>query len=303
MAADLEQAAAETPTIDEVRAFWESDPCGSDTSTAADRLEYYREVERYRYGSAPSILEIGDFERYAGKRVLEIGCGLGTDGARFALAGADYVGVDLTDAAVAMARENFELRGLAGTFERSNAEELPFDQASFDHVYSFGVIHHSPSPRRIVEEIRRVLRPGGTVTVMLYNRTSVNYYVEIMVVRKVARSLLRPSWSPRLLARTLRLPRATLEGQRDNLLRIPHPTPEQWISMNTDGPACPLARVYSAGEARALFAGFEAIETDVRHFDRAHWPVVGRAVSDSLSERIGRRAGWLRVVRARKPTT
>ena len=292
---------ATTPTIEEVKTWWDSHPCGRDTGSSADRLEYYLEVERYRYGSAPSILEIADFDRYADKRVLEIGCGLGTDGVRFALAGADYVGVDLTDAAVASARENFEARGLVGRFERADAEELPFGDCSFDHVYSFGVIHHTAQPERIVAEIRRVLEPGGTVTVMLYNRSSINYVVEIMFLRKLGRALLRPAWSPALLARALRLPPATLEGHREMLLRIPKPTHEQWVSMNTDGPGCPLARVYSAAQAKDLFSGFADVTTEVRHFDRSHWPLVGGLLSDGASEWIGRRAGWLRIVRARKP--
>jgi SAM-dependent methyltransferase len=293
----------ESPSIDQVKTFWEGNPCGSTTSAErASRLRYFLEVERFRYGSAPSIKEVAAFDRYAGKRVLEIGCGIGTDGAQFALGGADYVGVDLTEAAAELARENFEVRGLQGEFVVTDAEQLPFPDDSFDHVYSYGVIHHTPHPDRVVAEIRRVLRVGGTVTVMLYNRNSVNYYVEIMFLRKLGRALLRPSWSPGVIATVLRLPRQTLEGHRRNLLRIPHPTPEQWVSMNTDGPDCPLSRVYSAAEVKELFAGFVDLRTEVRHFDRTHWPLIGRLFTDSAAEAIGKRAGWLRMTYARKPT-
>jgi SAM-dependent methyltransferase len=292
---------ARTPTIERVKEYWETDPCGRDTATADDRLRYFLDVESYRYDSAPSIPEIARFASHRGNRVLEIGCGLGTDGAQFALAGADYVGVDLTEAAVALARENFGVRGLQGEFLNADAERLPLASESFDHVYSFGVIHHSPDPSRIVAEIRRVLKPGGTFTVMLYNRTSVNYYVEIMFLRKAGRMLLRPKVSPALLARLLQLPVATLDGHRQKLLRNPHPTHEQWVSMNTDGPDCPLSRVYSATQALELFVGFDDLMTEVRHFDRGHWSVFGRALSDDMSERLGRRVGWLRIVRGRKP--
>jgi 2-polyprenyl-3-methyl-5-hydroxy-6-metoxy-1,4-benzoquinol methylase len=292
----------ELPSIEQIKRYWEGDPCGGETSSATgSRLEYFLDVERFRYSSAPSILEAGRFDQFAGERVLEIGCGLGTDGAQFARRGADYVGVDLTQAAVDLARENFDVRGLHGEFLRADAEALPLPDESFDHVYSFGVIHHTPHPRRVVDEILRVLRPGGTVTAMLYNRTSINYYVEIMFLRRLGRALLRPASSPALLARVLGLPRETLEGHRRNLMRIPRPTHEQWVSMNTDGPDCPLARVYSAAEATELFFGFANVRTEVHHFDATHWPFVGALISGRRADAIGRRAGWLRMVYAQKP--
>ncbi len=289
-------------TIETVRSFWNANPCDNTDSLAADRRAYFVEVEQARYTKQPHIVEVGKFDRLAGKRVLEIGCGLGTDGAQFARGGADYTGVDLTEAAIQLAQENFRLRGLSGDFKQANAENLPFEAASFDHVYSFGVIHHSVSPPAIIDEIYRVLRPGGTVTVMLYNRTSINYYLQIMLFRKVGRELLRPAWSPWLLSTLLRLPLTKLEGHRRRLLSNPHPTREQWVSMNTDGPDCPLARVYSAGEVRALFAKYVNVQTTARHFDRSHWPWVGRFVPEVLARQLGRRWGWHRMIFASKPT-
>jgi 2-polyprenyl-3-methyl-5-hydroxy-6-metoxy-1,4-benzoquinol methylase len=280
--------------------FWEAHPCGEETSAGGSPLAYFLGLEQYRYTNAPFILDVGHFEQFSGRRVLEIGCGLGTDGAQFAKAGADYVGVDLTEAAVEFARSNFSARGLRGEFLKADAEQLPFRADSFDHVYSFGVVHHTPNPTAVMHEIRRVLRPGGTVSVTVYNRTSINYYVEIMFLRKLGRALLRPAWAPALLARTLRLPRKKLDGHRENLLRIPHPTHEQWVSMNTDGPECPLARVYSASEAKALFERFEDVRMEVHFFDRSHWPLVGRLVSERAAEAIGTRLGWYRSVYARK---
>jgi len=276
-------ARAERPTIEEVREFWQQNPCGHETSHAEDRLEYFLGLERYRYSAAPWIREAAAFEQFRDRRVLEIGCGLGTDGAQFAKAGADYTGVDLTETAVSLARENFEVRGLHGELVVANAERLPFADASFDHVYSFGV------------------KRDGTITVMLYNRTSVNYYLEIMVLRRLGRALLRPEFAPGVLAKLLKLSRAKLEGHRRQLLRIPHPTPEQWVSMNTDGPDCPLARVYSSREAKALFASFLDVRTDVYMFDRTHWPYLGSLMSDSVADAIGRRVGWNRMVYATKP--
>ncbi len=287
--------------IQDVAAFWNTNPCGHTTSTASERLTYFLEIERYRYGICPYMKDDCQFDRFLGKRVMEIGCGLGTDGAQFAKAGAHYVGVDLTQAAVQLAQENFRLRGLAGEFRQVNAESLPFPSSEFDHVYSFGVIHHSVTPDAIVGEIFRVLKPGGTVTAMLYNRTSINYCIEIMFLRKIGRALLGPAWAPRVLAVALRLPRVKLERHRQLMLRHPRPTGEQWVSMNTDGPDCPLARVYSAPEAQALFTGFVDVRTHVRYFDRSHWPFIGESISENLAQGIGRRFGWHRLVYATKP--
>jgi SAM-dependent methyltransferase len=290
----------QTPTIGEVRTFWEQNPCGNETADAADRRAYFKGVEEHRYGIAPFIPRVAAFDRYRGKRVLEIGCGMGTDGSQFAAAGADYVGVDLTEAAVGLARENLALRGLPGECIATNAEQLPFPDASFDHVYSFGVIHHTSDPSAVLEQVKRVLRPGGTLTVMLYNRTSINYYVEIMGLRRLGRFLLRSRSAPAVLSK-LGLPREKLEGHRELLLRIPHPTRQQWISMNTDGPECPLARVYSKREVEELFSSFEDVRTDVHFFDVSHWPLLGRILPTRAVERIGRMFGWNRMIYAVKP--
>jgi SAM-dependent methyltransferase len=291
-----------TLTIEKVREFWEEHPCAIETGTGGPTLEYFLEVERYRYENAPFIRSVARFDNFHGKRVLEVGCGLGTDGAQFAQSGADYTGVDLTDASIELAARNFAVRDLPGEFVRANAEALPFDTATFDHVWSFGVIHHTSSPRAVVNEIERVLRPGGTVAAMVYNRTSINYYVEIMLLRKVGRALLRPAWAPGLLARTFKFPEEKLRGHRNALLSRAKPTSEEWVSMNTDGPDCPLSRVYSAAEAKDLFGGFDRVETDVHLFDRSHWPFIGKRLPARMVDTLAARAGWCRMVYGHKPS-
>jgi ubiquinone/menaquinone biosynthesis C-methylase UbiE len=199
-----------------------------------------------------------------------------------------------------MARERFQLFSVPGRFEIANAEErIPFPDQTFDHVYSFGVIHHSPVPERIVGEIHRVLRPGGTLTVMLYNRSSINYYIEIMFLRKIFRWCLLPKFMPALLAAITGFDRWKLEGHREMLnSKI---TKEQWISMNTDGPFCPLARVYDRREAAILFKEFENVRQEVWEFNVDHWSFIGKAIPASVTKWIGRRWGWHRMIYARKP--
>jgi ubiquinone/menaquinone biosynthesis C-methylase UbiE len=226
-------------TITDVKGFWDANPCQSDLSREQDRRRYFEDIARKRYqGREWHVPIVARFNCFRGKDVLEIGCGIATDGLEFARNGANYVGVDLTPHSIELARERFSLFGIPGKFEVGNAEEsLPFRDNSFDHAYSFGVIHHSPVPERIVHEIYRVLRPGGTLTVMLYNRSSINYYIEIMLLRKIFRWCLLPKFMPALLAALTGFDRWKLEGHREMLKK--KITKEQWISMNTDGPFCP----------------------------------------------------------------
>jgi ubiquinone/menaquinone biosynthesis C-methylase UbiE len=245
---------------------------------------------------------VAKFDSFRGKDVLEIGCGVGTDGIEFARNGANYVGVDLTPNSVELTRERFKVFGVPGQFEVANAEEgLPLPDASVDHVYSFGVIHHSPAPEKIVGQIYRVLRKGGTFTVMLYNRSSVNYYIEIMFLRRLFKWCLLPKFMPRLIAAATGFDRWKLEGHRSSLVKNKNLTKEEWISMNTDGPFCPLARVYNHQEAAALFGAFENVRQEVWEFNVDHWSFIGKLIPDSLAKWIGRHWGWHRIVCGRKP--
>jgi ubiquinone/menaquinone biosynthesis C-methylase UbiE len=292
-----------TVTIEHVRSFWNANPCQSDLSSEQDRQAYFEDISRKRYqGREWHVPEVARFADFRGKDVLEIGCGIGTDGFEFATRGARYTGVDLTPESAALARERFSVFGVEGDIRVANAEEgLPFEDERFDHVYSFGVIHHSPRPEAIVREIHRVLRPGGTFNVMLYNRSSINYYVEIMVLRKLFRYLLYPSFMPRVISALTGFEQWKMEGHRQLLRRrLSH---EEWVSMNTDGPHCPLARVYGQQEAAVLFRDFESVQQEVWEFNTDHWPLVGKLLPESLVRWIGGRAGWHRIIRGRKPFT
>ena len=154
-----------------VREYWEADPCGSEHATALEGSpEFFAEVERTRYELEPYIARYADFEGARGLRVLEIGVGLGTDFISFARAGAQVTGVDLTEHSVELVRRRLELEGLEGEVRRADAESLPFEDGSFDRVYSWGVLHHTPDtgarwPRRsacfgpAVDLVRDALRP------------------------------------------------------------------------------------------------------------------------------------------------
>ena len=175
-----------------VREFWQEHPCGTKFADAPPgSRRFYELVEEHRYQKEWHIPMAAGFAQSTNLRVLEVGCGLGTDGAQFANAGADYTGIDLTQAAVDLAKQRFELFDLPGTFRVADAEGLDFPDDSFDLVYSHGVLHHTPDTAGAIREIHRVLRPGGRAIVMLYHRDSYNYRVNISMLRRTGVHLLR----------------------------------------------------------------------------------------------------------------
>jgi 2-polyprenyl-3-methyl-5-hydroxy-6-metoxy-1,4-benzoquinol methylase len=291
-------------TIDKVQSYWSGQPCGADQSAERDRQRYFAEIERRRYAAESHILEEEGFDRFRDKKVLEIGCGLGTDGVRFARNGADYTGINVDSGSAELARERFALEGLRGTILQMNAEYMTFADGLFDHVYSFGVIHHSPNTQAIIREMYRVLRPGGTITVMVYNRSSINYWFEIMFLRKIFRLALLPPGSPEFLGRFLGLDEEKLRRHREIFLSESM-TRERWVSINTDGPDCPLAKVYGAREASEMFfaEGFREFTTYVRYFQTDHYGYAGRMIPRAFARFLGRVAGWHRYIKAVKPHT
>lgn len=156
-----------------VRAFWEDKPCGSKhASTTEGTPEFFEEVAAARDRLEPYIARFAAFDDTAGKEVLEIGVGLGSDHVRFARAGAVLTGVDLTPAAIDLTQRRLALEGLWSDLSVADAEALPFHDRSFDVVYSWGVLHHTPDSDRAIREALRVLRPGGRACLMLYARRS-----------------------------------------------------------------------------------------------------------------------------------
>lgn len=286
-----------------VRAFWQANPCGLKFADAepGTRL-FYERVEEHRYRTEWHIPEAADFQSARGKRVLEIGCGLGTDGAQFARAGASYTGVDLTQAAVGLARRRFELFGLEGDFQTADAENLDFADASFDLVYSHGVLHHTPDIERAVEEIHRVLKPGGRAVVMLYHRDSYNYRVNIQVLRRAGAQLLRSESGIKLAHKltgeppeNLREHARRLRTDSENYLKA-----DEFLNQNTDGAGNPLARVYSRTQARRLFSDFAEVELRTYFLHKRWMPIVGRLLPRSLERRLASRWGWHLWIYARK---
>jgi len=156
-----------------VRDFWDEAPCGTRGIRHPEGSpEFFAQIEKERDEREPFIRDFARFDAWKGKRVLEVGFGAGTDLVRFARAGAVLSGIDYTAHAVRLARQRLRLDGLEGDLREGDAESLPFEDASFDFVYSWGVIHHTEDTGKAAREILRVTKPGAQICVMVYNRRS-----------------------------------------------------------------------------------------------------------------------------------
>jgi ubiquinone/menaquinone biosynthesis C-methylase UbiE len=241
---------------------WTADPCGPDVTGILALMQGRRDY-------APWMAEQLDYASAAGLDVLDVGCGQGIDVCEFALAGAHVTGIDLTPRHVALARHHVADAGVDATIVEADAEMLPFSSDCFDRVVSNGVLHHTPDIEAALREIRRVLRPHGRLSLILYNRNSWFYWLEVVLWRGL--------WRRRLF--------------RGGVAGILSSDVER-----TSIGARPLVRVYSRRQLRAMLhrAGFTAVSTWVSPFKPGESRFTRR-----LSSRLPLRGGWYVVAHAR----
>lgn len=163
--------------IESVKSYWDKRPCNiRHSQKPVGTKEYFDEVEARKYFVEPHIPGFAEFEKWKGKRVLEIGCGLGTDTINFARAGAKVTAVDLSSESIALAKKRAEVFGLDGsiTFYNTNSEELSktVPVEPYDLIYSFGVLHHTPHPDVAMAELAKYARSGTELKIMMYYRWS-----------------------------------------------------------------------------------------------------------------------------------
>lgn len=163
--------------INTVHDYWNKRPCNIKRSSAEPgSYEWCLDTERNKYFVEPHIPAFAEFFKWSGKRVLEIGCGIGIDCLNFAKAGATVTAMDLSEKSLELAKARLVFFGLENnvTFYQGNAEELStiLPVQKFDLIYSFGVIHHSPHPERIIESLKQYLSPEGELRLMVYHKRS-----------------------------------------------------------------------------------------------------------------------------------
>ena len=275
----LDSGPTDPHDLNAVREYWNRRPCNIRHSPApVGTREYFDQVEARKYFVEPHIPGLAEFARWKGKRILEIGCGIGTDTINFAREGAEITAVDLSSASLEIVRRRLDVFGLKAALHEANAENLSFlPDNFFDLVYSFGVIHHTPHPRNAVTHVIRVLKPGGEFRVMIYNK-----------------------WSYKVLAICLR---GMLRG-RFNCARLIREESEAQFGS-------PVTFVYNAAETRALLAGLNIEKMWVDHIFpfvipeyvqyRYHKRWLFRVLPEGVNERLCHRLGWHRMAIARKP--
>ena len=278
-----------------VQEFWENSPCDSwFTNEPQGTAAFYQSLDEHRYKVHPQLRAAVGFERTRGLRVLEIGCGCGSEAERFARAGAHYTAIDLTEAALQITRRRFQLANLQGRFVHGDAENLPFAEESFDFVYSHGVLHHTPDTPRTIREIHRVLSPGGRAVIMLYNRDSFNYSVNLGIVRRLRALMLRTEFGIKLaqsmFGETERALRRHAELIREDPTSYLHM--ENMLNRNTDGPDNPLSQVFSKAYARKMFREFANVKTEVMFWNPNWLPIVGKLLPRSVEQQLASRWGW-----------
>ena len=160
-------------TTDAVRDYWNRHIHDLEiTRHPVGSRGFFDDLDQYHFEKLHHLLQLVDFDGYSGRKVLEVGCGAGVDLARFAKGGALVSGVDLAASAIDLARANFDQQGLRGEFQVADGERLPFPDDWFDLVYAHGVVQYTADPTRLVDECRRVLKPGGDAIFQVYNRVS-----------------------------------------------------------------------------------------------------------------------------------
>jgi SAM-dependent methyltransferase len=237
-----------------IREFWNAHPCGDHQveSLKGDYEEFFERYDAFRYSREGHILRRLDAIDFKGKRVLEIGLGQGADSEQIIRRGAIWSGLDLTPESVARVSTRLRVRGLSyERIECGSALAIPFEDNSFDIVFSHGVLHHIPQVRAAQREIARVLKPGGRLIAMLYARRSLNYLVAIAVVRRIAVASLYVIGAK---------PGGIVGGhlanaKREGLLR--YLKMSNFIHRNTDGPENPYSKVYDLATVRADFPDFQ----------------------------------------------
>jgi SAM-dependent methyltransferase len=265
-------------------AHWSENPIGARATGFHPKNReftrgWFEEHARFRYVDyGPWMREVAGFDRHRGERMLEVGCGMGTDLLEFARGGAQVAGLDLTKRHLDLAVRRFALFGQTGRFYRGDAERLPFPDDTFDFVYSNGVLHHTPDTARSIREIHRVLKPGGSTVLLLYHRNSIIYRVQICGVW-AAKDL-----GKRLLGRGGRLVDFRLS---DHLAR------------STDGATNPLTRVFSERECRDMCRAFGAVRTRIVHLNRRDAYFL-RFLPQGALLWLERRWGWYVVIEATK---
>jgi ubiquinone/menaquinone biosynthesis C-methylase UbiE len=253
-------------TIQEVKRFWEKHPLlSSFIPHPLGSKEFFEafDYERERIEPLSIQRQVYDFKSGKNKTILDVGCGNGWVLSNFFRQGAKCFGLDLTQKAVDLSKERFKMINGSAFFLVANAEELPFQDSSFDVVTAMGVLHHTPKIAKAIEEIYRVLKPGGKIVLMLYHKNSILYrfYMPLRLLYHVTRD---------------RHFSTSIQG----------------LVNSVDGEGNPRGIVYSRHQVRKMLSNFEQIKTMTHLVEAYEIPLIGRLIGKKGRAVLAMRFGW-----------
>lgn len=267
-----------------IRDFWQTHPCGDNLLSRKDfdaMEKFFIAYDAFRYGMESHIPACLDRLEVTGLRLLEVGLGQGAESEQLVRRGARWSGLDLTAEAVSRARARLTLRNLPfDDITQGSITHAPFPDASFDMVFSHGVLHHVPDILAAQREIRRILKPEGRLVVMLYAKYSLNYLVAIALLRRLGLLALYFTGAKPSGVLGQHLENARRMGVW-NYLRM-----ENFIHVNTDGPLNPYSKVYSRADIARDFPDFIIEKTYKRFMHAPPLPVHGLPFGNLLGWHI-----------------
>lgn len=264
----LQKEVVADPTTDEVREFWEKNPlCSTIIPHPVGTPEYFDFYNSLRESieSLSYSYQLHEYKDFSGKKVLDVGSGNGYVLSKYAGEGAEVVGIDITEAGIELCQKRFDYLGLNGDFRVADAQDIPFPDNTFDCVCSMGVLHHVPNTQKALDEIYRVLKPGGRLIVMFYHRNSAKYQFSYRVL----------SW---------------FTGKT-----------RQRLANEFDGIGNPKGAVFSKSELRSMLDKFSDIKMHVGYLATSDIIIRGaRYLPNNLFRPLAPVMGWNLYAKARK---
>jgi ubiquinone/menaquinone biosynthesis C-methylase UbiE len=263
---------------EQARLLWNTYPCGGShkkEGVTYGSREFFDDVSYRRYEvTDPWIKKTVDFNMAHGKKLLEIGYGIGTDLLMFCEGGAEVYGIDISEEHFSLAQLNFATHQRQAVLKLCDGAEIDFSSDYFDYVYSLGVLHHTPDTARCISEAYRVLKKGGQLILGLYYTFSAYHLLYLLLYRGVFRRELKKLGYRGLLS--------TVEYGADG------------IHMS------PLVKTFSKRQLRRLLSQFSSVNFKIAHFKRHHIPYGEQLIPLSLEKTLDPVMGWYVIAFARK---
>jgi ubiquinone/menaquinone biosynthesis C-methylase UbiE len=286
----------------DIKNYWNENPVGTnfiekDFVQKEVGKQFFLEYDQFRYTIEPHIPGELSKTDWQGKKTLEIGLGQGADSMLLINRGAKFNGIDLTEESIYRLKERFKIFNLPyESLGVADARKISFPDNTFDIVYTHGVIHHSPYMDEIINEIHRVLKPGGKFVLMVYHKNSVNYWLNIFVIRRIGLFLITAFRPLVKLGSKLtgdseeRLHRHIQNFKQQGLSYL---SMKNFVHKNTDGPDNVWSTVWSKKSIKPLLSRFSSVDKfRVHYLNERHLMGLQKILPKGFKKKLGEKFGW-----------